>query len=204
MSFREKLFIDALYRDGKKTLSKILSTRRKTFIGATPLLVRTRKYKYAGEVRTERVRVVKPPLVHVKLHSLLLAKAVPLQTTTHMLKYIEACGGLDDYLLKTPDRELFSDAASTLKMQISKLHRAAKQSAQLQPSTSAEAEKPAALGRGGSSSTPRLQNNSLNSRGLHTLAACSQGLQELLSMKTEVEKERVQRSLAMLAMAAGQ
>ncbi|GFH10302.1 uncharacterized protein HaLaN_05590 [Haematococcus lacustris] len=137
MSFREKLFIDALYRDGRKTLSKILSTRRKTFIGATPLLVRTRKYKYAGEVRTERVRVLKPPLVHVKLHSLLLAKAVPLQTTTHMLKYIEACGGLDDYLLKTPDREL-------------------------------------------------------------------QGLQELLSMKTEVEKERVQRSLAMLAMAAGQ
>lgn len=33
-------------------------------------------------------------------------------------RFIEASGGLDDYLLKTPDEKLFSDVASKLKVEL--------------------------------------------------------------------------------------
>jgi hypothetical protein len=56
MSFREKLFIDKLYWQAKKTLYHVLSKRRQTFWGETPVVLRTRKYKYAGAVRSEWVR----------------------------------------------------------------------------------------------------------------------------------------------------
>lgn len=39
-------------------------------------------------------------------------------------RYIEALGGLDDYLLQTPDRKLFSDVASRLKYEVTQLYRA--------------------------------------------------------------------------------
>jgi hypothetical protein len=53
MSFREKLFIDKLFWQAKKTLYQVLTKRRQTFWGETPVVLRTRKYKYAGEVRSE-------------------------------------------------------------------------------------------------------------------------------------------------------
>jgi len=39
-------------------------------------------------------------------------------------RYIEAWGGLDDYLLQTPDRKLNSDAASLMKWRISQQYQA--------------------------------------------------------------------------------
>ncbi len=40
-------------------------------------------------------------------------------------RFIEASGGLDDYLLNTPDSQLFSDVASQLKVQLLQVRRAA-------------------------------------------------------------------------------
>ncbi len=53
MSFREKIFIDQLHKDAKITLSRLLSKRRSVFWGETPILFRIRKYKVAGEVRSQ-------------------------------------------------------------------------------------------------------------------------------------------------------
>eukprot|EP00983_Pelagomonas_calceolata_P108502 1159465-Pelagomonas_calceolata.AAC.4 len=68
MAFREKLFVAAsraakegqqhglppnLHADAKLNLSKILEKRRNTFWGETPILFRSRKYKFGGEVRDE-------------------------------------------------------------------------------------------------------------------------------------------------------
>uniref|UniRef100_A0A7S3QJM9 Ribosomal protein L28 n=1 Tax=Dunaliella tertiolecta TaxID=3047 RepID=A0A7S3QJM9_DUNTE len=139
MAFREKLFVAAsraakegqqhglppnLHADAKLNLSKILEKRRNTFWGETPILFRSRKYKFGGEVRDERVAVIKPHLHTVKLHSLILNKKVEIQTTPQMLRYIEALGGLDDYLLQTPDPKLNSDVASTMKWRITQLYQA--------------------------------------------------------------------------------
>jgi hypothetical protein len=53
MSFRERIFIDKLAKDGKMALDTILRKRRSTFWGGTPVVVRVRKYKVAGEIRNE-------------------------------------------------------------------------------------------------------------------------------------------------------
>ncbi|KAF5841372.1 hypothetical protein DUNSADRAFT_13240 [Dunaliella salina] len=139
MSFREKLFVAAskaakegqqhglppkLHADAKLNLNRILEKRRDTFWGETPILFRSRKYKFGGEIRHERVAVIKPQLHTVKLHSLILNQKVKIQTTPQMLRYIEAWGGLDDYLLQTPDRKLNSDVASSMKWRITQLYQA--------------------------------------------------------------------------------
>eukprot|EP00199_Chlamydomonas_sp_CCMP681_P006466 CAMPEP_0119113942 /NCGR_PEP_ID=MMETSP1180-20130426/45687_1 /TAXON_ID=3052 ORGANISM="Chlamydomonas cf sp, Strain CCMP681" /NCGR_SAMPLE_ID=MMETSP1180 /ASSEMBLY_ACC=CAM_ASM_000741 /LENGTH=191 /DNA_ID=CAMNT_0007102257 /DNA_START=146 /DNA_END=723 /DNA_ORIENTATION=- len=118
MSWREKLFIEALHKDAKITLEQIMSRRRSAFSGDTPVLLRVKKYKQAGEVRDTRVSVVRPQLNTVRLWSVMKQARVKLDTTPQMLRFIEASGGLDDYLLQTPDDKLKSNAASLLKLEL--------------------------------------------------------------------------------------
>jgi hypothetical protein len=53
MAFREKLFIDRLIKDDRISLGMLLRKRRSMFWGGTPITLRIRKYKVAGEVRQE-------------------------------------------------------------------------------------------------------------------------------------------------------
>lgn len=53
MSFRERLFIDRLVPDAKKTLGRMLLKRKEQVLGNTPVVFRVRKYKHAGEIRDE-------------------------------------------------------------------------------------------------------------------------------------------------------
>eukprot|EP00877_Chromochloris_zofingiensis_P004397 jgi/Chrzof1/13959/Cz08g19130.t1 len=46
-----------------------------------------------------------------------------MNVTTHALREIERAGGLDKYLLKTPDEKLFSDVGSDLKFRIQLVYR---------------------------------------------------------------------------------
>lgn len=63
MSWREKLFVAAaasgpelqarLHATAKEDLAHILANRRHQFLGETPVVLRSRKYKHGGEVRDE-------------------------------------------------------------------------------------------------------------------------------------------------------
>lgn len=95
---------------------------------------RARKGLYAGrfvqvgysisEKSNQRTRrLFKPNVVNAALFSEALGKKVKLKVTTAALRLIDRCGGLDNYLLRTPDKRLFSDVGSTLKYQIGQIYK---------------------------------------------------------------------------------
>eukprot|EP00195_Chlamydomonas_chlamydogama_P005343 CAMPEP_0202890252 /NCGR_PEP_ID=MMETSP1392-20130828/731_1 /ASSEMBLY_ACC=CAM_ASM_000868 /TAXON_ID=225041 /ORGANISM="Chlamydomonas chlamydogama, Strain SAG 11-48b" /LENGTH=152 /DNA_ID=CAMNT_0049573789 /DNA_START=30 /DNA_END=488 /DNA_ORIENTATION=+ len=110
-----KQLLQRLIPSASQDLQHILRTQRDTFWGETELKFRVRKYKKSDE---ERVSIVKPQLHHVKLYSKALRRMVPLEMTKDMLRTIEARGGLDEYLRKTPDWRLKSNVASNLRWEV--------------------------------------------------------------------------------------
>ncbi|KAG1673858.1 hypothetical protein FOA52_012883 [Chlamydomonas sp. UWO 241] len=109
---------DALLRlipSARQSLHNVLASQRQTLWGTTELKLRVRKYPKSGE---ERVSLVKPQTATVKLYSHVLEKFVPLKMSAQMLRTVENSGGLDEYLLSTPDSALHSDVASTLRWQV--------------------------------------------------------------------------------------
>uniref|UniRef100_A0A7R9UZS2 Ribosomal protein L28 n=1 Tax=Chlamydomonas euryale TaxID=1486919 RepID=A0A7R9UZS2_9CHLO len=104
-----------LVPEARQSLQRIMAGQRDTLWGSTEIKLRVRKYPKSGQ---ERVSVVKPQLNRVKLYSHVLKTFVPVRMTPEMLRAVERRGGLDDYLLSTPDGALHSNAASTLRWQV--------------------------------------------------------------------------------------
>ncbi|WIA38192.1 hypothetical protein OEZ86_001541 [Tetradesmus obliquus] len=73
------------------------------------------------EVRSRVIR--KPNVVKRRLYSQALGEKLQLNVTTTALRAIDRAGGLDRYLLKTPDSLLYSDLGSDLKFKIGLLYR---------------------------------------------------------------------------------
>ncbi|KAF6251330.1 hypothetical protein COO60DRAFT_1561439 [Scenedesmus sp. NREL 46B-D3] len=108
------------------------------------------------EVRSRVIR--KPNVVKRRLYSQALGEKLQLNVTTTALRAIDRAGGLDRYLLKTPDSLLYSDLGSDLKFRIGLLYRhkwheqrqqQQRQQLQLQGAATAAAEKAAAQLAGG-------------------------------------------------------
>eukprot|EP01116_Phalansterium_solitarium_P024211 TRINITY_DN8806_c0_g1_i2.p2 TRINITY_DN8806_c0_g1~~TRINITY_DN8806_c0_g1_i2.p2 ORF type:complete len:253 (-),score=85.41 TRINITY_DN8806_c0_g1_i2:1701-2459(-) len=59
-----------------------------------------------------------PNVQSKKLYSELLEKPVPLRLTTYVLRWVDKVGGLDNYLLATPERKLQSKLGSELKAEL--------------------------------------------------------------------------------------
>lgn len=74
--------------------------------------------KISAKNESKSKRLFQPNWQKTSLYSETLDKKIRLDVTTHALKLIDACGGLDNYLLRTPDKNLHSDVASDLKFQI--------------------------------------------------------------------------------------
>jgi large subunit ribosomal protein L28 len=68
-------------------------------------------------------RIWKPNVVTKRLYSDAMGHEVQLKLTTTALRQIDRSGGLDRYLLKTPDRLLHSDVGSDLKFRIGLIYR---------------------------------------------------------------------------------
>eukprot|EP00878_Enallax_costatus_P011892 GHUV01012416.1.p1 GENE.GHUV01012416.1~~GHUV01012416.1.p1 ORF type:complete len:172 (+),score=57.93 GHUV01012416.1:728-1243(+) len=73
------------------------------------------------EVKSKKLR--KPNVVKASLYSQALGEFVRLKVTTTALRQIDKAGGLDRYLLKTPDSLLFSDVGSKLKFRLGLTYR---------------------------------------------------------------------------------
>lgn len=63
-------------------------------------------------------RVWKPNVQKTTLYSNALERNVQLKVTAYALRCIDKAGGLDRYLLKTPDQALASDIGSKLRSEI--------------------------------------------------------------------------------------
>ncbi|DBA91472.1 hypothetical protein WJX77_007809 [Trebouxia sp. C0004] len=63
-------------------------------------------------------RVWKPNVQKTTLYSNALERNVQLKVTAYALRCIDKAGGLDRYLLKTPDQELASDTGLKLRSEI--------------------------------------------------------------------------------------
>eukprot|EP00798_Chlamydomonas_sp_ICE-L_P007037 gene7037-130_t len=116
MGSTTKELMSRLLPSAADTLSRIMRDRRSKFWASEELQFRIRKYPKSGNM--ERVSIVKPHFSRVNLFSQVLKKMVPLELTPKVLREIESQGGLDSYLLQTPDALLRSDVASKLKWRI--------------------------------------------------------------------------------------
>ncbi|KAJ1504995.1 hypothetical protein HMI54_002608 [Coelomomyces lativittatus] len=69
-------------------------------------------------------RTWKPNVYELKLYSIILAGRLKLKVSEEVLREIDAKGGLDAYLLTTPDTKIFSEMGIELKNQlITRLHK---------------------------------------------------------------------------------
>lgn len=128
-------------------------------------------------------------------------------------RYIEACGGLDDYLRKTPDKELKSDVASSLKWRISQAQAAAKlkdtSSGNSQSSTSQVSGKGKSRKAADAPTTSDSHANAASSGSSAEGAALpgarplSPGAAAVLHAKQELDHARTASAVRSLAAAAG-
>lgn len=124
--------LSKLLPSARQHLQQIVESHRQTLWGDTQLKLRVRKYPKAGG--GERISLVRPQLQLVKLYSHVLGRQVPLTITPEMLRSVEAKGGLDQYLLTTPDKLLHSDIASNLKWEMTcKMRRASQDHVKMDP-----------------------------------------------------------------------
>ncbi|GMH42357.1 hypothetical protein BSKO_10276 [Bryopsis sp. KO-2023] len=85
----------------------------------------------------------KPNVQTKRLYSETLDQMVKLRVTTHALGCIDRAGGLDHYLMRTPEKKLDSDIGMALKQRISHIQSRRKAKAQeLQKSDSAPSTGP--------------------------------------------------------------
>ncbi|KAK9813979.1 hypothetical protein WJX73_007728 [Symbiochloris irregularis] len=87
-----------------------------------------------GENKTRRSW--KPNVHHKRLYSEALDRMIRLRVSTTALKTIDKYGGLDRYLLATPDRRLQSDVGAELRQKIQAVLAAARQPATKQTAQS--------------------------------------------------------------------
>eukprot|EP00878_Enallax_costatus_P020242 GHUV01021392.1.p1 GENE.GHUV01021392.1~~GHUV01021392.1.p1 ORF type:complete len:170 (+),score=50.95 GHUV01021392.1:932-1441(+) len=84
----------------------------------------TLQHSYRSGTRACRSKKLrKPNVVKASLYSQALGEFVRLKVTTTALRQIDKAGGLDRYLLKTPDSLLFSDVGSKLKFRLGLTYR---------------------------------------------------------------------------------
>ncbi|KAI8464270.1 MAG: hypothetical protein J3K34DRAFT_461995 [Monoraphidium minutum] len=79
--------------------------------------------KISNDYEKKSRRIWKPNVVRKHLYSAALGQEVQLKLTTTALRQIDRSGGLDRYLLKTPDRLLHSDVGSDLKFRIGLIYK---------------------------------------------------------------------------------
>jgi large subunit ribosomal protein L28 len=134
-------------------------------------------FEKRSEYKNAHTHILLPNIHDVPLYSELLNRRILFRTTTHVLRIIDKKGGLDNYLLTTPPRELDSEVA--LKWRAFLLHfREAKQQAVLQADflakqslPPAEAFQAAGLPHGPTSSALFPGTAALTETVLHQLAA---------------------------------
>eukprot|EP00475_Leptophrys_vorax_P007696 TRINITY_DN14881_c1_g1_i2.p2 TRINITY_DN14881_c1_g1~~TRINITY_DN14881_c1_g1_i2.p2 ORF type:complete len:135 (+),score=12.06 TRINITY_DN14881_c1_g1_i2:570-974(+) len=81
----------------------------------------------------------KPNVQSKRLYSFALQHFIRFRVTTHALRCIDKAGGVDEYLLNTPDKELNSDVGSVWRERIIQALRSQQQQQQQQVSASASA-----------------------------------------------------------------
>lgn len=94
--------------------SSLPNRMRKGLWGGKTMNFRNKISEYGKRLRIMR----KPNVVTANLYSEALNKVVRLPVTTSVLRRIDFLGGLDAYLLQTPDNRLWSDVGSQLKFEI--------------------------------------------------------------------------------------
>ncbi|GIL85510.1 hypothetical protein Vretimale_13369 [Volvox reticuliferus] len=99
----------------KEGFARLEACRRKVVWGNSPIMLRVRQYPKSKD---KRVSLVMPQWHKVNLYSEVLNRKVPLTMTNSTLRMIEDMGGLDSYLLKTPESKLKSDTTSVLKWEV--------------------------------------------------------------------------------------
>lgn len=98
-----------------KLLAGMTRRRRNQIWGDWKLQYRVR---YTPKSKEERPTLIVPLIHKVKLYSETLDKSITLEVTRRALRQIDEAGGLDNFLLGTPENKLFSDVASKLKFQV--------------------------------------------------------------------------------------
>lgn len=98
-----------------KQLAAITRRRRHQLWGDYKLQYRV---KYTPKSKEERPTLVMPQMHNVKLYSEALDKSFNLRVTSKALRSTDRLGGLDNFLLATPENKLFSDVGSRIKLQI--------------------------------------------------------------------------------------
>mmetsp|Transcript_29023 Transcript_29023/g.53336 ORF Transcript_29023/g.53336 Transcript_29023/m.53336 type:complete len:135 (-) Transcript_29023:319-723(-) len=99
----------------RPVLKGILEKQNEVLWGKTEVVVRKRSF---NKCRHVLYSVVKPHWLNVQLYSSVLKEKVPLTLTKNTLTHIEGMGGLDDYLLKTPEEEMKSNFSSNLRWRV--------------------------------------------------------------------------------------
>ncbi|GIL62359.1 hypothetical protein Vafri_16524 [Volvox africanus] len=99
----------------KEAFARLEAYRRNVVWADTQITLRVRQYPKSKD---ERVSLVMPQWHKVNLYSEVLNRKVPLTMTNSTLRMIEDMGGLDSYLLKTPESKLKSDTTSALKWEV--------------------------------------------------------------------------------------
>ncbi|EFJ50246.1 hypothetical protein VOLCADRAFT_120673 [Volvox carteri f. nagariensis] len=99
----------------QEAFARLQACKRKVIWGDNQITLRVRQYPKSKD---ERVSLVMPQWHKVHLYSEVLDRKVPLTMTNSTLRMIEDMGGLDSYLLKTPESKLKSDTASALKWEV--------------------------------------------------------------------------------------
>nr|8A22_Av Chain Av, bL28m [Polytomella magna]8APN_Av Chain Av, bL28m [Polytomella magna]8APO_Av Chain Av, bL28m [Polytomella magna] len=99
----------------KKQLKGLLDRQDNVLWGKTDIVIRKRTFKKNDE---ELYSLVQVQWLDVKLWSNILQERVPLTLSQETLTHIESIGGLDDYLLKTPDSQMKSNFSSDLRWRV--------------------------------------------------------------------------------------
>ncbi|PNH04129.1 50S ribosomal protein L28 [Tetrabaena socialis] len=107
--------LSQLIPPAQKKLDFLEATRRQKVWGNTVVTLRVRSYPKSKD---QRVSLVVPQWHKVRLWSEALRRKVELEMTNDTLRMIEGLGGLDSYLMKTPESQLRSDTASAVKWEV--------------------------------------------------------------------------------------
>ncbi|KAG2438879.1 hypothetical protein HYH02_010677 [Chlamydomonas schloesseri] len=115
MSSNVRQLISRLIPPARKQFEHLQAHRRDVVWGNTQITLRVRQYPKSKD---ERVSLVLPNWHRVRLWSETLRRKVELVMTNDTLRHIEDMGGLDAYLINTPESKLKSNPASAVKWEV--------------------------------------------------------------------------------------
>lgn len=107
--------MQAMLADYARAARQVMKRRHRAILGGKHIQFGNQYSETAGN---RSRRTWKPNVQTKRIYSEALQKFMKLRVSTYVLKRCDAKGGLDNYLLKTPDSLLHSDLAVRVKRQI--------------------------------------------------------------------------------------